>query len=33
MLNVVKTTEQFGAFVIDTTERWGRAWLFLLRIV
>jgi len=31
-MNAIATTEQLGRFVIATTERWGRAWIFLYRI-
>jgi phospholipid/cholesterol/gamma-HCH transport system permease protein len=30
-MNFVATTEQFGAFIIDTTASWGRSWMFLYR--
>ena len=32
-MNVVATTQQVGAFIIDTTEQWGRSWIFLYRTV
>ncbi|MEI6517071.1 MAG: MlaE family lipid ABC transporter permease subunit [bacterium] len=30
-MNVVTSTQQVGSFVIDTTEQWGRSWIFLYR--
>ena len=32
-MNLVATTQQVGAFIIDTTEQWGRSWIFLYRTV
>jgi len=32
-MNVVATTQQVGSFIIDTTEQWGRAWIFLYRTI
>jgi phospholipid/cholesterol/gamma-HCH transport system permease protein len=32
-MNIVAATENFGSFIIDTTERWGRAWIFLSRVL
>lgn len=32
-MGVLTTIENFGAFIIETTERWGRSWIFLLRSI
>ena len=32
-MNLVATTQQVGSFIIDTTEQWGRSWIFLYRTV
>jgi phospholipid/cholesterol/gamma-HCH transport system permease protein len=32
-MNFVSATEQFGTFIINTTERWGRSWIFLYRTI
>jgi phospholipid/cholesterol/gamma-HCH transport system permease protein len=30
-MNLVAATEHFGSFIINTTEQWGRSWIFLYR--
>ena len=30
-MNFVSVSENFGTFVINTTEQWGRSWIFLYR--
>jgi phospholipid/cholesterol/gamma-HCH transport system permease protein len=30
-MNFVSATENFGTFVVNTTEQWGRSWIFLYR--
>jgi phospholipid/cholesterol/gamma-HCH transport system permease protein len=30
-MNFVSASENFGTFVINTTEQWGRSWIFLYR--
>jgi phospholipid/cholesterol/gamma-HCH transport system permease protein len=30
-MNFVSASENFGTFVINTTEQWGRSWMFLYR--
>jgi phospholipid/cholesterol/gamma-HCH transport system permease protein len=32
-MNLVAATERFGNFIIDTTENWGRSWMFLYRTI
>lgn len=32
-MNLIATTEQLGATVVEATEAWGRAWIFLWRTV
>lgn len=32
-MHVIRTTEHFGAFVLNQLESWGKAWLFLMRIL
>ena len=32
-MNVITTTQQVGAYIIDTTEQWGRSWIFLYRAI
>jgi len=32
-MNFLSATEYVGTFVIDTTERWGRSWMFLYRTI